>query len=92
MVVRAICISESAPSCIRAPPEAVKTTKAPRAATASRAAATKASPRPAPIEPPMKAKFMTATTAGRPSIGAAGGLERVDGLWSAPCASFRRSV
>ena len=66
-VVRAICISDRAPSCIRAPPAAVKTTRGQFRSTAARAAAMKASPAAMPSEPPMKVKSWTMTTAGVPS-------------------------
>jgi hypothetical protein len=68
MMVRGICIRLRAPSCIRAPPEAVTTTSAACCRTASRAAATIASPTAVPIEPPMKSKAKAATTARRAPI------------------------
>ena len=55
-VVRAICISDRAPSCIRAPPAAVKQISGTLRATASRAALMKASPAAMPSDPPMKVK------------------------------------
>ena len=67
-VVRGICIRLRMPSCIRAPPAAVKTTNGARARTAASAPDRNASPTPSPIDPPMKAKFCTATTAGSPPI------------------------
>jgi hypothetical protein len=67
-VVRAICIRLRAPSCIRAPPAAVKQTSGTLRATAARAAAMKASPAAMPSEPPMKVKSWTMATASVPSI------------------------
>eukprot|EP00581_Thalassiosira_minuscula_P038767 CAMPEP_0184455540 /NCGR_PEP_ID=MMETSP0740-20130409/23746_1 /TAXON_ID=385413 /ORGANISM="Thalassiosira miniscula, Strain CCMP1093" /LENGTH=151 /DNA_ID=CAMNT_0026827409 /DNA_START=304 /DNA_END=760 /DNA_ORIENTATION=- len=55
-VERGICIKDSVPSCIRAPPEAEQTTKAALRATAICAAAIKASPAAMPSDPPIKAK------------------------------------
>ena len=76
---------------MRAPPDAVITTKAASCSTASRAAASSPSPSAQPIDPAMKSKFMTAITAGRPSIlpcaaSIASGLPVL--LW----ASLRRSM
>ena len=56
MVVRAICISESTPSCIRAPPDDGMTIKGASCRTASRAAANRLSPTAVPIEPPEEAE------------------------------------
>ena len=53
---------------MRAPPEAVTTMNAASCSTARRAAASSPSPSAQPIEPAMKSKFITAITAGRPSI------------------------
>ena len=64
MVVRAICISESTPSCIRAPPEDGMTMSGASCSTASRAAASRLSPTAVPMEPPRKPKSKAATTAG----------------------------
>ena len=54
------------PSCMRAPPEDGNTTSAALWVSASRAARTRASPTPAPMEPPMKPKSNTAATAPTP--------------------------
>ncbi len=62
MVVRGICIRLIAPSCMRAPPDAVKITRAASCSTASRAAATMPSPTAAPIEPPMNSNAIAAAT------------------------------
>ncbi len=62
-VVRAICISDSAPSCMRAPPAAVKATMGTPRLAASLAAAMKPSPAAMPSEPPINAKSCTSTTA-----------------------------
>ena len=64
MVVRAICINDNVPSCMRAPPEAGTTIKDESCSTASRAPASNASPAATPIEPPRKEKSNTATTTG----------------------------
>ena len=69
MVVRVSCISERMPSCMRAPPEAEKTISGALRATARSAAITSPSPTAVPIEPPMKPKSSSATTATRPPIG-----------------------
>ena len=63
MVVRGICIRLIAPSCMRAPPVAVKTISGACCSTASRAAATIPSPTAAPIVPAMNSNAMAATTA-----------------------------
>ena len=68
ITVRGICIRLTAPSCIRAPPEAVKMISGASCNTASFAAATMPSPTAAPIEPPMKSNTITATTALCPPI------------------------
>ena len=63
MMVRGICIRLSVPSCMRAPPEAVKMTRAASCSTARRAAATMPSPTAGPMEPPMNSNDIAATTA-----------------------------
>ena len=68
MIVRGICIRLIAPSCMRAPPEAVNTISGASCSTASRAAARMPSPTAAPIEPPMNSNSIAATTAWWPSI------------------------
>ena len=57
--VFASCISESVPSCIRAPPEADTTMSGSRSSSACSAARVTFSPTTVPIEPPMNAKSMT---------------------------------
>ena len=91
IVVRGICISESAPSCMRAPPEAVITMNAASCSTARRAAASSPSPSAQPIEPAMNSKFITAITAGRPSIRPCA-ASIASGSPVALWASFSRSV
>jgi hypothetical protein len=61
-------MSDSVPSCIRAPPEAEATRSGVRLASAASAARVTFSPTTAPIEPPMNPKSITAATTGRPSI------------------------
>ncbi len=56
---------------MRAPPDAEITSRGRRRSSASSAARVIASPTPPPMLPPMKAKFMIATTSGFPSIVAA---------------------
>ncbi len=53
-MVRGICISDSTPSCMRAPPEAETTTKGTWRRSASSIARVIFSPTTEPIEPPMK--------------------------------------
>ena len=77
MVVRGICISDSMPSCMRAPPEAGTTISAASCSTASRAAASSPSPTATPIEPPMKPKSNAAITAGAPPMRAVRHQQRV---------------
>ena len=57
--VFAICIRDSMPSCMRAPPEAEKRTSALRSAIACSQALTMRSPAPVPRLPPMKEKSIT---------------------------------
>ncbi len=67
--VLAICISESMPSCMRAPPELVKIKSGSRRVRARSAASETFSPTTSPIEPPMNEKSSTAsTTSARPSM------------------------
>ena len=66
--VLTICISDTHPSCMRAPPEAEITSSGVRVSSASSAARVIDSPTAPPIEPPMNEKSMPATTIGRPSI------------------------
>ncbi len=64
-------MSERIPSCMRAPPEAVTATSGARRSAARSHARANFSPTTLPIEPPMKAKSMTASSQGRRSIEAA---------------------
>ena len=66
--VLAICISEIAPSCMRAPPEAVMISSGSRWSRACSAARVTISPTALPIDPPMNAKSIAATTTGWPLI------------------------
>jgi hypothetical protein len=66
--VFAICISERTPSCIRAPPEVETMTSGIFFSTDRRASRAIFSPTTEPIDPPMKAKFMTARLNSSPSI------------------------
>ena len=66
-LVFAICMSETQPSCMRAPPEVEITSSGSLRSSASSAARVIASPTPLPMLPPMKAKSMAATTSGWPS-------------------------
>ena len=68
ITLRGICIRLMAPSCMRAPPDAVNTISGASCNTASLAAATSASPTPAPIEPPMNSNAIAATTTLWPSM------------------------
>ncbi len=68
MIVRGICIRDSTPSCMRAPPEAGTAISAASCNTASLAAASNASPAASPIEPPMNPNSNAATTAACPPI------------------------
>src|SRR5260221_699044 len=64
-VVLAICRSDSAPSCMRAPPEAQTHTNGSVCSMATRTPRTKRSPTTEPIQPPMKSNSKAAHT--RPS-------------------------
>ena len=64
--VRAICIKDNMPSCIRAPPEAAKQIKGCLSAMAFSAACTKRSPTTVPIEPPMKSNSKAQAIKGIP--------------------------
>ena len=66
--MRGICISEKMPSCMRAPPDAVKMMKGTRRSIAAVMPVMMASPAARPSEPPMKSKFCTATITSTPSI------------------------
>ena len=57
--VLASCISDSVPSCMRAPPDAETTISGSRSSSACSAARVTFSPTTVPIEPPMNAKSMT---------------------------------
>ena len=65
--VLAICIRESTPSCIRAPPEAETRTSGIFFSCERRASRAIFSPTTEPIDPPMKAKFITPRLNGSPS-------------------------
>ena len=71
------CMSERIPSCMRAPPEAVTQTSGTPLSAARSHARANFSPTALPIEPPMKAKSMTASSQGRRSIAGRAGDERV---------------
>ena len=62
--VFAICISESRPSCMRAPPLAVMHTNGSFCSTQTCTPRTKRSPTTEPIEPPRKRNSNTAATSG----------------------------
>jgi hypothetical protein len=64
-VVLAICISDSRPSCMRAPPVAVMQMNGTFCSRATWAPRTKRSPTTEPIEPPMNSNSKQATTTGR---------------------------
>ena len=66
-LVLAICISDTHPSCMRAPPEAEITSSGIRRSSASSAARVIDSPTAPPMLPPMKPKSMPAITSGQPS-------------------------
>ena len=68
MIVRGICISDSMPSCIRAPPEDGITIRAALCLIACSAAWTMPSPTAVPIDPPIKAKLNAAITVFCPPI------------------------
>ena len=65
-LVLAICISDSAPSIIRAPPDWLITRHARSSSTARRTARATISPTTDPIEPPIKLKSMAAIEVGCP--------------------------
>jgi hypothetical protein len=67
-LVFAICMSETQPSCIRAPPDAEMTSSGVRSSRASSAARVIDSPTAPPMLPPMKSKSMPATMTLWPSI------------------------
>ena len=64
-VVLAICISDSRPSCMRAPPEAVTQMNGTFCSMAACAPRTKRSPTTEPMEPAMNSNSKQATTTGR---------------------------
>ena len=90
-VVFAICASDSSPSCMRAPPEAVTHTKGSFCSIATRTPRTKRSPTTEPIEPPMKSNSKAAHTSPsaliEPCITTSASPSAV-----CSCASDRRSV
>ena len=61
-VVLAICMSDSSPSCMRAPPDAVTHTNGSFCSIATCTPRTKRSPTTEPIEPPMKSNSNAAAT------------------------------
>ena len=65
--VLAICMRESTPSCMRAPPEAETRTSGAFFSCDRRASRAIFSPTTEPIDPPMNAKFITPRLTGRPS-------------------------
>ena len=67
-LVFAICMSATAPSCMRAPPDAVTIISGTRRSSAVSPASVISSPTAPDRLPPMNAKSMTATTSGFPSI------------------------
>ena len=75
--VLAICMRESTPSCIRAPPDVQTSTSGIFLSCERRASRAIFSPTTEPIEPPMKAKFMTPRWSGSPSSLAAAGIDGV---------------
>ena len=66
--ILAICISESVPSIIRAPPEQDTTTSGSRSSTARSMQRVTFSPTTTPIDPPMKAYSIAPTIVLRPPI------------------------
>ncbi len=66
-LVLAICMRDSTPSCIRAPPEAQTSTSGSFFSSDRRARRAIFSPTTEPIEPPMNAKFITPRWYGSPS-------------------------
>ena len=84
------CISERIPSCIRAPPELVTSRSGVRSEIASSHARTNFSPTALPIEPPMNAKSITASSSGwSSSVAAPTTIASVRPVFSS--ASARRS-
>ena len=77
--MRGICISENMPSCMRAPPEAVKMMKGVCCSIARNMPATMASPAAMPSEPPRNSKSCTATVTCSPLQGAGRQPHRVGG-------------
>ncbi len=67
-LILAICISDSAPSIIRAPPDAHTMMSGTRSASARSAARVIFSPTTTPMLPPMKAYSIAAITTGMPSM------------------------
>ena len=67
-LVLAICMRDSTPSCIRAPPEVETMTSGSFFSCERRASRAIFSPTTEPMDPPMKAKFMTPRLKGSPSI------------------------
>ena len=67
-LVFAICIRDTQPSCMRAPPDAEITSSGIRRSSASSAPRVIDSPTAPPMLPPMKPKSIPATTSGLPSI------------------------
>ena len=68
--VFAICMSDRQPSCMRAPPEAVTSTRGVRVRAACSAAHVTRSPTAVPMLPPMNRKSMTARTTPSPPMAA----------------------
>ena len=69
-IVFGSCMSARMPSCMRAPPELVTLTSGIPVSAAASQARENFSPTTLPIEPPMNAKSMTASSHWRPSIAA----------------------
>lgn len=89
-VVLAICMSDRAPSCMRAPPELATATSGRLSSAAAAAARQSLSPTTLPMLPPMKPKSMTASTQGvEPIVAVPARIASVNRL--APCASRTRS-
>ena len=80
------------PSCMRAPPEAMKRTKGVLRCTAARIAAMIASPAAMPSEPPMKAKSCTAMVDRQAVERAGAGEDGSRRRRSSGAASLRRSA
>ena len=66
--VLAICIRDSMPSCMRAPPELVNTIRGRLRTRATSAARDTFSPTTSPMDPPRNLKSRTASTTGRPRM------------------------